>query len=256
MKKIAILAVVLTLAVTAAMAQEAAQEPMFVSLTYVSVKPEMTQAFMAAMAAHTQWHKSINDTHYYGVSQVMSGPRTGQILVAAGPMTGAEMDAAAGFSDQDMGDIAQRGMFSYVDGIETIMVQTMPGLGNPPPAGVQKPMTHVYELSLDYAKIDEFTQALNQMNELQNKVGGDDTYNAWAMPVSGTGFNERWFVNWVDGWADTNNEDPARQAKVIEAAGGQEAFDALVGRLMGAVVESNVTTYMNLPELSHRPAGQ
>lgn len=254
MKRIALLAIALV--ATAAVAQEAAQEPMFVSLTYVAVKPDMTQAFMAAMADHTEWHKSINDTHYYGVSQVMSGPRTGQILIAAGPMTGAEMDAAAGFSEQDMGDIAQRGMFSYVDGVETIVVQTMPGLGNPPPAGVQTAMTHVYELTLDHAKINDFTQALNEMNELQNKVGAEDDYNAWAMPVSGTGFNERWFVTWVDGWADTNGEDPERQGKVVEAAGGQEAFDALVGRLMGAVVESNVTTYMYMPQLSHRPGGQ
>jgi len=117
------------------------------------------------------------------------------------------------------------------------------------------PMVHGYELELDYTQIPAFTEALSEMDELQNSVGADG-YAAWVMPVTGTAFNERWFVNWAEGWADTFDADPTREAKVMEAAGGQEAYQALMGKLMGAVIGSSVTTYMQIPALGHQPEGQ
>jgi len=256
MKKVAFLAMALILCSTLAVAQEAQEEPMYVSLTYLTIKSGMDQAFMAAAVDHLAWRKSINDTHYYSVSRVTSGPRSGQIMFAAGPMSGAMMDEYNAFGEQSMADWSARGAFGYVDSFENIVLQTMAGLGNPPPPGMRMPMVHVFELDIDYAQLNSFTEALNEMNELQQGVG-EDGYSVWVMPVSGTSFNKRWAVNWVEGWADTaDNENPERQAKVMEAAGGQEAFQELVGRLMGAIVGSNVTTYMAMPQISFMEEGQ
>lgn len=256
MKKIAFVAMVLILCSTMAVAQEPQEEPMYVSLTYLTIKSGMDQAFMAAAAGHLEWRKSINDTHYYSMSRVTSGPRSGQIMFAAGPMSGAMMDEYNTFGEQSMADWSARGAFGYVDSFENIVLQIMPGLGNPPPPGTQMPMVHVFELDIDYAQMNSFTEALNEMNELQQSVG-QDGYNVWVMPVSGTSFNKRWSVNWVEGWADVaDNEDPEQLAKVMEAAGGEEAFQALVGKLMGAIVGSNVTTYVNMPQVSFMAEGQ
>ncbi len=247
-------AVLLALVATATVTLAAQEEPMYVSLTYVSVKPGMNQAFMAAAADHLAWRKSINDAHYYSVSRVQTGPRSGQIVFAAGPMPGAQMDDYNAFGEQSMADWAGRGAFGYVDSVETVVMQTMPQIGNPPPPGTMTPMVHVYELELDYGSIPSFMEALGEMDAVQKSVGNDG-YAAWTMPVSGTSFNKRWFINWVDGWADTAG-DPQREARVMEAAGGQDAYEALMGRLMGAVTGSSVTTYVSIPDLSHLPAGQ
>ena len=41
----------------------------------------------------------------------------------------------------------------------------------------------------------------------------------------------------------------------MEAAGGQDAYMELIGRLTGAITASTITTYMNIPALSHQPSG-
>jgi hypothetical protein len=250
MKKIAFLAIALILVATTSIAQEAQEEPMYVSLTYLTLKPGMDEAFMAAAADHLAWRKSINDTHYYSVSRVTSGARSGQIMFAAGPMTGTRMDEYNAFGETSMADWGARGAFNYVERFENIVLQTMPGLGNPPPPGTMTPMVHVFELDIDYAQMMSFMEALNEMDELENSIGPAG-YNVWVMPVTGTAINKRWVVNWVEGWADTaESQNPERQAKLLEAAGGADAFQALVTKLMGAIVDSNVTTYMSMPAIS------
>ena len=117
-------------------------------------------------------------------------------------------------------------------------------------------MVHVTELTLRHGRIDEFSEALAKLDEAQKAAGPSDNYSAWVAPVSGTSFAKRWVVDWVDGWAGTDNVDPERQAKMMEAAGGEEAFQEIVDALMGSIAESNVVTHMNLPNLSFRPEGQ
>lgn len=257
MKRVTILLMFLMIfAATATIAQEAQETPMFVSLTYVTVKTGMNQAFMAAVAGHLEWHKSTNDTHYYNVSQVASGPRTGQMVFAAGPMTGAQLDDYNAFGATDMADWSARGGFGYVDGVETIILRTLPQFGNPPPPGEQFPMVTAVELDLDHGGINAFMEALGKLDEAQKAAGPSDEYSVWLSPASGGSFATRWVVTWSEGWASQGNQDPERQAKVMEAAGGEEAFQEIIAALMGAVVGSNITTYMNLPELSFRPDGQ
>jgi len=257
MKRIAILVMFLMIfAATATIAQEAQETPMYVSLTYVSVKAGMNQAFMAAVADHLEWHKSTNDTHYYNVSQVMSGPRTGQMAFAAGPMTGAQLDDYIAFGATDMADWSARGGFNYADGMETIILRTLPRFGNPPPPGEEFPMVHAFELDLRHGRIDAFMEALGKLDEAEKAAGPSDDYSVWVAPASGGSLATRWVVTWSEGWASQSDPNPERQAKVMEAAGGEEAFQEIVGALMGAVASSNITTYMNLPDLSFRPDGQ
>jgi len=255
MKRIAIFALALILVTTVSVAQEAQEEAMYVNLTYVKIKAGMDEALMSALADHLEWHKSTNDTHYYNVARVMTGARSGQLIWSAGPMTGAQMDEAGTF-EADYQDLVARGVMKFVDGTETVILRTMPNLGNPPPPGEAKPMVHITELTLRHGRIDEFSEALTKLDEAQKAAGPSDDYSAWAAPVSGTSFAKRWAVNWVDGWADTDNVDPERQAKMMEAAGGEEAFQELVDAIMGSIAESTVATHMNLPHLSFRPEGQ
>lgn len=257
MKRVAILLMFLMVfAATATIAQEAQEPPMFVSLTYVTVKAGMNQAFMAAVAGHLEWHKSTNDTHYYGVSQVATGPRTGQVVFAAGPLTGAQLDDYNAFGATDMADWSARGGFGYVDAVETIIMRTLPQFGNPPPAGEQFPMVTAFEFDLDHGKINAFMEALGKLDEAEKAAGPSDEYGMWVAPASGGSLATRWFVAWSDGWASLSVPNPERQAKVMEAAGGEEAFQEIVGALMDTVVGSNSTTYMSLPELSFRPDSQ
>ena len=88
---------------------------------------------------HRDWHRDVSkDPHYYTVSQVITGARTGQYAFVLGPVTAEAMDAADAFRAKDFADIGSRGMFNYIDGVETVVLQVMPGLGNPAPTTTRK----------------------------------------------------------------------------------------------------------------------
>ena len=253
MRRIAAITAILVFAVSAniGVAQQA-EESMLVSLNYVTVKPGMNAAFLAALADHLEWHRSTNDTHYYDTWQVVSGPRTGQYMWSVGPVTGDQLDDYDAFGPEDMGDWGSRGGMSLVERVETIVMATMPGFGNPPPADAElPPLVHVWEIELEAEAIGSFTEALGRMDEIQSAVGDVD-YVAWLMPISGIGFTQRWFVHWTDGWGDAM-PDPEREARVMEEAGGPEAMAELMGELAGAIDETGSTSYRLLPELSFRP---
>jgi len=240
------------LATTTSIAQEMQEEMMFVSITYVSIAPGMNQAFEATVADHLEWHKSTNDTHYYGVSQVTTGPRTGQMAFVAGPMTGAALDEYNAFQATDMADWASRGGFNYVDGVEAQVISILPGMGNPPPAGYEATMVNVYDLEIDFSKMQAFMEGLAKFEELNAQVGYDG-YGVWTTVISGGSFTTRSFVAWVDGWADMADQDPEREAKMAEAAGGQEAYLELIATFTGAIKSTSVSTHVPLPHLSFRP---
>jgi len=69
-------------------------------------------------------------------------------------MTGAQMDEANAFGEQDMDDIAGRGVFS-----------------------------------LHHADLQAFDEALAKYDEAAKAIAPADAYNTWVMPVSGTGFS-------------------------------------------------------------------
>ena len=119
MRKIAVLLLVVMLASTSSLAQEAEQaedeQTQFVLLHYVAVKPGMEQAFLAAIRDHLEWHRSSGDDHYYNTAQIVTGPRTGQYVFSSGPMSGEMLDDYMGFMSSDIGDFAGRGGMMAVD---------------------------------------------------------------------------------------------------------------------------------------------
>jgi len=261
MKKIAIFVLFMTLAAAATSAQETQdEERMFVMVTYVTIKQGMEQAFMATVADHLEWHKSTNDTHYFNSAQVITGPRTGQFVWSAGPMTGAMLDEYSVFLETDMEDWSGRGGMQYVDGTETHIYATLPGLGNPPPPGHQATMVNIFEIDVEFVELNTFMQAVTQLDALEAQIGYAD-YHVWTEVVSGDSFTKRHYVQWVDGWADMPEldmpgRDPARQAELATAAGGEEAYAELVENLSRGVKTATVHTIQNLPHLSFLPAGQ
>lgn len=259
MRKIAIFVVLVTLAATAAtvtFAQETQdEERMFVLINYVTIKPGMEQAFMGAVADHLEWHKSTNDTHYFNSARVITGPRTGQFVWSAGPMTGASLDDYSAFLETDMADWTGRGGMQYVDGVETHIYGTLPGLGNPPPPDHQAAMINLYEIDVEFIELNTFMQSVRQLDALEARVGHDDYY-VWTEVVSGDSITKRHYVQWIDGWADMPGPDPAREAELAAAAGGEEAYAELLENLLRGVKTATVHTIQNLPHLSFLPEGQ
>ncbi len=259
MRKIAIFVLLVTLAATAAtatIAQETQdEERMFVMVTYVTIKQGMEQAFMATVADHLEWHKSTNDTHYFNSAQVITGPRTGQFVWSAGPMTGALLDDYTAFAETDMTDWTSRGGTQYVDGVETHVYATLPGLGNPPPAGHQATMVNIFEIDVEFVELNTFIQSITQLDALEAQIGYAD-YHVWTEVVSGDSMTKRHYVQWVDGWADMPGPDPAREAELAAAAGGEEAYAALSEDLLRGIKTATVHTIQNLPHLSFLPEGQ
>ena len=245
---VAILALLVLLVAPAAVAQD---EQMFVSVTFVKIKPGMEAAFMAASADHRDWHAEMHDTHYYNVSVAATGPRTGQVVFSAGPMTGEQMDDYDAFSVEDMADWTARGG-NTVESAETMVLLTIPGLGNPPPAGYQAGLVNVYEIKIDVSKEQQFNQALRKFDELQKQVGDLPGYSGWVTVASGDSFGTYWYVNWLDGWAEVA-PNPERQQRLVEAAGGAEAFGMLVGELTSALASSGTATYRPIPDLAFMP---
>lgn len=227
---------------------------MFVSITYVKVKAGMEQAFASAMANHLEWHRNVSkDQHYYTVSQIMTGPRTGQYAFSAGPLTGAQMDAADAFSEKDLADWAAQGGMGYLDSVETMIMRTIPGMGNPPPPEYEPKMVHVIEVDLALARAEEFMAALGKIDEAEKQIGVSDHYSAYTMVASGDSFTKRFIVNWVEGWGDDGGEDPEQQAKLAEALGGEEAMQELMEQITRAVRSNSVTTYRVLKQFSFWP---
>lgn len=256
MRKIAIFVLLVTLAATATIAQETQDEDrMFVLINYVTIKQGMEQAFMATVADHLEWHKSTNDTHYFNSARVITGPRTGQFVWSAGPMTGASLDDYSAFLETDMADWTGRGGMQYVDGVETHIYGTLPGLGNPPPPDHQAAMINLYEIDVEFIELNTFMQSVRQLDALEARVGHDDYY-VWTEVVSGDSITKRHYVQWIDGWADMPGPDPAREAELAAAAGGEEAYAELLENLLRGVKTATVHTIQNLPHLSFLPEGQ
>jgi hypothetical protein len=226
MRKISIFVLLVTLVTTTTPAQESQEDSgqgrMFVLMNYVTIKHGMEQAFMAAMADHLEWHKSTNDTHYYSAGQVITGPRTGQFVWAAGPLTGAMLDDYRTFEETDVADWSNRGGMQYIDGIETQIYGAIPGLDNPPPPDHQAAMVNIYEIDIEFPEITSFMQSVEQLEALEAEVGHDD-YHMWTEVVSGDSLTKRHYVQWVEGWDDMPGVDPVREAELANAAGGEEA---------------------------------
>ncbi|MCH7823186.1 MAG: hypothetical protein IH849_00155 [Acidobacteria bacterium] len=256
MRKIAVFVLLVTLAATATIAQETQDEDrMFVLINYVTIKQGMEQAFMATVADHLEWHKSTNDTHYFNSARVITGPRTGQFVWSAGPMTGASLDDYSAFLETDMADWTGRGGMQYVDGVETHIYGTLPGLGNPPPPDHQAAMINLYEIDVEFIELNTFMQSVRQLDALEARVGHDDYY-VWTEVVSGDSITKRHYVQWIDGWADMPGPDPVREAELAAAAGGEEAYAELLENLLRGVKTATVHTIQNLPHLSFLPEGQ
>ena len=164
MKRIlSLLGILVCLVAPAAGAQESPPEQLFVSVTYVKVKPGMEQAFASAMSNHLDWHQNVSmDSHYYTVSAIMTGPRTGQYAFSSPALTGEQMDAADAFSEKDLADWSAQGGMGYIESIETLVMRTIPGMGNPPPPGFEPKMVHVIEVNLALGRAEEFMAALDQ----------------------------------------------------------------------------------------------
>jgi hypothetical protein len=259
MRKIAIFLLLVTLAstaTTATIAQETQdEERMFVLINYVTIRQGLEQAFMATVADHLEWHKSTNDTHYFNAAQVITGPRTGQFVWSAGPMSGAMLDDYTAFMETDMADWTSRGGMQYVDGVETHIYGTLPGLGNPPPPGHQAAMVNIFEIDVEFGELDTFMQSVTSFDALEAQIGYTD-YHVWTKVVSGDSITKRHYVQWVDGWADMPGTDPAREAEMAAAAGGEEAYAALTADFFRGVKTATVHTIQNLPHLSFLPEGQ
>ncbi|MED5559652.1 MAG: hypothetical protein VYE24_04430 [Acidobacteriota bacterium] len=259
MRKISIFVLLVTLATTTTTAQESQESPdqgrMFVLMNYVTIKHGMEQAFMAAMADHLEWHKSTNDTHYYSAGQVITGPRTGQFVWAAGPLTGAMLDDYRTFEETDVADWSNRGGMQYIDGIETQIYGTIPGLDNPPPPDHQAAMVNIYEIDIEFPEITSFMQSVEQLEALEAEVGHDD-YHMWTEVVSGNSLTKRHYVQWVEGWDDMPGVDPVREAELANAAGGEEAYVRLRENMLRSVKKATIHTIQNLPDLSFLPEGQ
>jgi len=256
MKRIlSLLGILVCLAAPLAGAQESAPETMFVSVTYVKVKPGMEQAFASAMASHLDWHRNVSmDTHYYTVSAIMTGPRTGQYAFSAGPMTGEQMDDADAFSEKDLADWATQGGMGYIESVETTIMRTIPGMGNPPPPEYEPKMAHVIEVDLALGRAEEFMGALRKIDEAEKELGiGADSYSAFTTVASGDSFTKRYVVNWVEGWGDDGGENPENQEKLVEALGGEEAMQELMEQITRAVRSNSVTTFRVLKQFSHWP---
>jgi len=252
---LSLLGILVCLAAPLAGAQESPPETMFVSVTYVKVTPGMEQAFASAMSSHLDWHKNVSmDEHYYTVSSIMTGPRTGQYAFSAGPLTGEQMDAADAFSEKDLADWAAQGGIAYIESVETVIMRTLPGLGNPPPPDYEPKMVHLVEIDLALGRAQEFMEALRKMDEAEKQVGASDSYSAFTAVASGDSFTKRFIVNWVDGWGDDGGEDPEQQKKVAEALGGEEAMQALMEQITRAVRSNSVTTFRVLKQFSHWPS--
>lgn len=256
-KSLALLALCLLIVAPAAMAQEEAmqeeamqQEPMFVSVTFVKVKSGMEADFMAAAAAHRDWHAETGDTHYYGASEAVTGHATGHIAFSAGPMTAAQLNEYDDFRKEDLGDFAARGGMEAVAGVHTVVMQTMPHLGNPPPPGYMADLVHVWKIQVDPGKLGQFNQGLQKMDAIQSQVG-DEGYVAWTEAVSGADLGTYYFVEWTDGWSGPDME---RQMAVMEAAGGEEAYGKLMQHLGDALHGASITSYRPLPDLSYYPS--
>ena len=255
MRKIAVLALVLTLAATSTIAQEAQdEESMFVMINYVTIKPGMEQAFMGAVAGHLEWHKSTNDDHYYNAGQVVTGPRTGQFVWSAGPMTGERLDDYSAFMETDMADWTGRGGMQTIDAVETHVYATIPGVGNPPPPDFQATMVNIYEFEIEFVELNAFHEALSAFKALEDQIGHDD-YFAWTAVVSGDSLSKRHYVQWVDSWGDMM-PNPAREVEMAAAAGGDEAYAELIEEVVRGIESSTSHTLVNLPHLSFQPEGQ
>lgn len=259
MRKISIFVLLVTLAATATIAQEPQESPdqgrMFVLINYVTIKHGMEQAFMAAMADHLEWHKSTNDTHYYSAAQVVTGPRTGQFVWAAGPMTGAMLNDYSTFLETDTADWTSRGGMQYIDGVETHVYGMIPGLGNPPPADYQAAIVNIYEIDVEFVAINQFMQSVEQLEALEAQIGHDD-YHMWMEVVSGDSLTKRHYVQWVNGWDDMVGPDPVREAELANAAGGEEAYSKLLENMLRNVKTATIYTIQNLPDLSFLPEAQ
>lgn len=223
-----------------------AQEPMLVAVTYVTVKPGMEAAFVQVAQEHLQWHEDTGDDHYYAASQVVTGPRTGQYVFSVGPMPASRLDDYDAFEATDMADIAQRGGMEMVESMERIVLQTISGLGNPPPPGHVAGLVHVWEIDVALDKTPQFLDALQKMSDAQTQVESDD-HVAFAEIVSGGSLGTIMRIHWTSGWA---TRDVERERRVIEAAGGEEAYRSIMVALTGAANAISATSYRPLPELS------
>ena len=163
------------------------------------------------------------------------------------------MDAADTFSEKDLADWAAQGGMGYLESVETMVMRTIPGMGNPPPSDYEPKMVHMVEVDLALSRAEEFMGALRKIDEAEKQIGDSDRYSAYTTVASGDSFTKRFIVNWVDGWGDEEGEDPEMQAQLAEALGGEEAMQELIQQITRAVRANSITTFRVLKQFSHWP---
>ncbi|MBI1984446.1 MAG: hypothetical protein HYS61_09630 [Acidobacteria bacterium] len=234
--------------VLAAMAQD--QPGTVIEVIRIKPKPGMEKQFEAAGKEHVAWHRQKNDTWTWFVSQVMSGPRTGEYVAATPGHRWADFDTAPVSREEDQADAATR-IGQYVDSIETLYVVSLPKHSRPTEATTPSKYTTLVTIYVKQGMETEYLNAVSKLPAAMEKTNWPGHYN-FATLANGGEHPTFFLLLRRDKWADFAQPEKPFE-KMLEDAYGRAEADSILKTLdkSTAKVSSEMRAYR--PDLSYVP---
>lgn len=198
-------------------------------VTYSKPKSGMVAQYEQGRKKHVEFHRKQNDTWTWGVSEIVSGPRTGQYVAASVGHAWKDFDGRDAFNAADDADY-NTNVAPFEESAVTTYWELAPAISILPTSPEPSALAQLFYFRLRPEAVEEFNLMAKKIHEgiQKTKWGGGAPY-VWINLASGGDHPTMALVVFLPNWAAMAGPETPFPAMLEKAFGRTEAAAILAG---------------------------